>query len=237
MGRALLTMARWGMTPAAGYIASAVRCPGQTAIIDELGTLTYAEVNDRTNRLANALSDAGVKEGDGVGIMCRNHRGFIESVVALSKIGANSLFLNTAFAAPQLTEVVKREKAKAIIYDQEFGELLEDAGKQRKRFIAWHEDDDLDDPTLDELIDKGDKSEVVPAEQEGRVVILTSGTTGTPKGASRSQPEPICPAVALLSRIPLQARERAMIAAPLFHSWGFAHFTLGMLLSSTYVLR
>jgi acyl-CoA synthetase (AMP-forming)/AMP-acid ligase II/uncharacterized membrane protein len=235
--QALRALNKYGYTPAAGFAASAARYPDELAIIDESGTLTFQQVHIRTNALAHALADHGILEGDDVAIMARNHRGFIESVVALSKIGANSLFLNTAFAAPQLTEVVKREKAKAIIYDQEFGELLEDAGKQRKRFIAWHEDEDLDDPTLDELIDKGDKSEVVPAEQEGRVVILTSGTTGTPKGASRSQPETIGPAVSLLSRIPLQARERAMIAAPLFHSWGFAHFTLGMLLSSTYVLR
>ena len=58
-------------------------------------------------------------------------------------------------------------------------------------------------------------------------MILTSGTTGTPKGASRKQPETLDPAAALLSKIPLQARETTMIAAPLFHSWGFAHFTLG----------
>jgi fatty-acyl-CoA synthase len=67
-------------------------------------------------------------------------------------------------------------------------------------------------------------------------VILTSGTTGRPKGATRSQPETLHPAAALLSKIPLRARETTMIAAPLFHSWGFAHFTLGMALSSTLVL-
>ena len=89
-------------------------------IVDELGTLTFGEVHERTNALAHALSDAGIKEGDGVGIMCRNHRGFIESTVAVSKLGADALYLNTAFAGPQLTEVVKREKPAAIIYDEEF---------------------------------------------------------------------------------------------------------------------
>jgi acyl-CoA synthetase (AMP-forming)/AMP-acid ligase II len=78
---------------------------------------------------------------------------------------------------------------------------------------------------------------VVAPTEKGRVVILTSGTTGTPKGASRSQPETLDPAAALLSKIPLRARERTMIAAPMFHSWGFAHFTLGMALSSSLVLR
>ena len=62
-------------------------------------------------------------------------------------------------------------------------------------------------------------------------MILTSGTTGTPKGANRSQPEHLDPAAALFSKIPLRARETTMIAAPMFHSWGFAHFTLGLALA------
>ena len=108
----------------------------RTAIIDELGTLTFGEVHERTNALANAWLDDGLGEGDGVAIMCRNHRGFIEATVAASKLGAHALYLNTAFAGPQLTEVVQREKPTAIVFDEEFTELLEDAGKRRKRFIG-----------------------------------------------------------------------------------------------------
>jgi acyl-CoA synthetase (AMP-forming)/AMP-acid ligase II/uncharacterized membrane protein len=236
--RSLRAVQKWGYTPATGYIANAVRFPDQDAIVDDLGRLTFAEVQDRTNRLASSLADAGVLEGDGVAIMCRNHRYFVESVVALSKLGAHALFLNTAFAGPQLTEVVKREKPVAIIYDEEFTELLEDAGKRRKRFLAWTEDDTAPaDPTLEELVEAGDPDDLVPPEESGRVVILTSGTTGTPKGASRKQAESIGPAIALLSRIPLKTHDRALIAAPLFHSWGFAHFTLGMALSHTLILQ
>ncbi|HKP91963.1 MAG TPA: AMP-binding protein [Thermoleophilaceae bacterium] len=230
---------KWGNTPAAGYAAASARYPDQDAIIDELGRLTFAEVEDRTNRLANAFADAGILEGDQVGLMCRNHRGFIEATVALSKLGCTVLYLNTAFAGPQLEEVVKREKPTAIVFDEEFTELLEKASRRRKRFIAWHdsESDDLKDPTLDRLIEEGDPAEPVPPEEEGKQIILTSGTTGTPKGASRSQPTSILPAAAMLDRIPLRARERTLIAAPLFHSWGFTHFTFGMLLSSTIVLQ
>ena len=97
-------------------------------------------------------------------------------------------YLNTAFAGPQLTEVVQREKPDAIVYDQEFTELLEDAGKRRKRFIGWVDDDSPPDPTLEELIEAGDTEAPVPPAEPGRVVILTSGTTGTPKGATRKQP-------------------------------------------------
>jgi acyl-CoA synthetase (AMP-forming)/AMP-acid ligase II/uncharacterized membrane protein len=228
---------KWGNTPAAGYAAAAVRYPDDDAIIDELGRLTFADVDDRTNRLANAFMDAGILEGDQVGLMCRNHRYFIEATVALSKVGCTVLYLNTAFAGPQLEEVVKREKPTAIVYDEEFAELLEKAGRRRKRFIGWHDSTDLSDPTIDELIEDGDAEEPVPPENEYKAVILTSGTTGTPKGASRSQPTSILPAAAMLDRIPLKSREKTLIAAPLFHSWGFTHFTFGMLLSSTIVLQ
>jgi acyl-CoA synthetase (AMP-forming)/AMP-acid ligase II len=232
-----LALQRWGPTPAAGYTASAIRHPNEVAVIDELGTLTFEEVHRRTNALAHALSDAGVVEGDGIAIMCRNHRGFIDATVAASKLGAHALFLNTAFAGPQITDVVDREKPVAIVYDEEFEELIHDAGVRRKRFIAWHEGGKAKDPLIEDLIRDGDPSDVVPPEEKGRVVILTSGTTGTPKGASRKQPESLDPAAALFSKIPLKARENTMIAAPMFHSWGFAHFTLGLGLSSTLVLR
>jgi fatty-acyl-CoA synthase len=235
--RALSAFVRLGSTPAAGYTTNSILRPDEIAIVDELGTLTFGEVHTRTNALANAWLDAGLGEGDGVAIMCRNHRGFIEATVAASKIGAHALYLNTAFAGPQLTEVVQREKPTAVVYDQEFTELLEDAGKRRKRFVAWVEDDSPPDPTLEDLIASGDTEAPVPPAEPGRVVILTSGTTGTPKGAARKQPDGLSPAIALLSRIPLKAGERTMIAAPLFHSWGFAHFTLGLALHSTYVLQ
>jgi len=235
--RVLTTLARFGRSPAAGTISLATRYPDEPMIVDELGTLTFGEVHRRTNALAHALSDAGVKEGDGVGIMCRNHRGFIESTVAVSKLGADALYLNTAFAGPQLAEVAQREKPAAIIYDEEFAGLLAEAGKRRKRFIAWQDSDKPADPTLADLIENGDASDVVAPSREGRAVILTSGTTGTPKGASRGNPQTLDPAVSLLSRIPLRTRQTVCVAAPLFHSWGFAHYTIGLILGSTYVLR
>ena len=230
--RALAAVQRWGFTPAGGFAAAAVLYPDAEAIVDERGALTFSELDDRSNRLANALSDAGVLEGDGVGVMCRNHRGFVEALVALSKLGADAMLLNTAFAGPQLTEVVKREKPRAIVYDSEFAELLSDALYRRKGFVAWKdEDEEVSDTTLDELIEGGDPITPLPPDREGRQTILTSGTTGTPKGASRGSPG-IGAAVAILEAIPLRGREKVLIAPPLFHQWGFAHFGLAMLTAS-----
>ena len=228
---------RFGPTPAAGYKASATRYPDEVAIIDESGTITFREVHERSNAIAHAMSDDGVNEGDNIGIMMRNHRGFVETLVACSKLGCNALFLNTAFSGPQLTEVCQREKPTALVYDQEFEEVLHDASRRRKRYIGWTDPEvDTSDPRLDDLVARGDRADVIPPASPGKAIILTSGTTGTPKGASRSQPKSLDPAAALLDRIPLRARENTMIAAPLFHAWGFAHFTIGMGLSSTLVL-
>src|SRR5580700_2471582 len=240
--RSLRALHQWGPTPAAAYTSAAIRYPERTAIVDEMGTLTFAEVDRRTNALARGLKQAGVKEQDGVAIMCRNHRGFIEAALACSKLGAGALYLNTAFAGPQIADVMRREDPVALVYDEEFGDLVSQGGEGRiKRFVAWHEPGERrpseSDPLLGELIASEPDSPLTPPAEKGSVVILTSGTTGTPKGAARKQPDSMEPLAALFSKIPLKARETTVIAAPMFHSWGFGHFTLALPLSSTLVLR
>ncbi len=231
---------RLGTSPALGAAACAISYPDETAIIDEAGTLTFSQVHERSNALARALRDEGVGLGDGVAIMCRNHRYFVDATLAASKLGAVALYLNTAFAGPQLKDVLAREDPAVLIYDQEFEELLSDAGPDVPRFIAWEEREEgaqAEHPTLEELISASSSDDLDPPEEHGRFIILTSGTTGTPKGAQRSQPEGLGTLAALLSKMPLRRRQTSMIAAPLFHSWGFTHFILGLPTASTLVLR
>ncbi|MDQ1373737.1 MAG: hypothetical protein QOJ09_1075, partial [Actinomycetota bacterium] len=232
-----LAARKWGLSSAVGFAAGARRHPDKVALIDELGELTYGEVHERSNRLANALIELGVKPGEGVGVMCRDHRGFIDATVALAKIGADTLYLNTGFAAPQLADVMEREGAVALVYDQEFTKLLDNV-KVERRFVAWTDDDTpTDDPTLESLIEKGDPEEPPKPPQEGRIVILTSGTTGAPKGAPRKSVKGLGPLVSFLSKIPLRTGEMTHIAAPLFHSWGMAHFTMAQGLGSSMSIR
>ncbi|HWF73457.1 MAG TPA: acyl-CoA synthetase [Solirubrobacteraceae bacterium] len=238
LARAGIALWRFGPTPAAACVASAARYPDQLAVIDERGRLSYRELHERTNALAHALSDQGLGEGDNVALLCRNHRGFIEATVACSKLGANVLYLNTGFAGPQIAEVVKREDAAALIYDDEFAALIGDTGRRDQRFIAWRGDvdEDLPEPTLDDLIAVGDPDNVVAPAEQGRTTILTSGTTGTPKGASRSV-SGLDPVGALLSKIPFRARCVTVNAPPMFHAWGFANFLIALAMSCTLVLR
>jgi acyl-CoA synthetase (AMP-forming)/AMP-acid ligase II len=241
--QSLVALRRWGATPAGAYAGAAARHPHRAALVDERGVLSFQELHLRTNALAHELRKAGVREGDGVAIMCRNHRGFIEATVACSKLGAGALYLNTAFAGPQITDVLAREDPVAVVYDEEFSALVSAGAAGRLRFVAWRvpataqEPGGVPETTLEELIARGERSELEPPESKGRVVILTSGTTGTPKGAARPQSDSVEPAAALFSKIPLKARETTVIAAPLFHSWGYAHFLLSLPLLSTLVLR
>ncbi len=229
---------RWGASPALGSAANALTVPDRTALIDEAGALTWAETHRRSNALARALRDDGIDEGDGVAIMCRNHRYFIEATMACSKLGALALYLNTAFSGPQLADVMEREGPGALIFDQEFTELLSEVPGGVRRYVAWEDEvDESEETTVEELISSAHREDLEAPKEQGRYVILTSGTTGTPKGAQRSQPEGLSALAALFSKIPRRYGETVMIAAPLFHSWGFLHFMLSLPTAATMVLR
>jgi len=227
---------RWGASPALGITTAAIKHPHEPALIDERGSLSFEELHRRSNALAHAFERMGIGHGDGVGIMCRNHRGFIEATLATAKLGASALYLNTMFAGPQLAEVTRREAPKALVYDEEFADLLEGVDASVIRVVGWA-DGETDAPTLDSLIAANDDSNLKPPPDKPRFVILTSGTTGTPKGAQRSSPDGLLAIAALIDKIPFRAREKMMVAAPLFHSWGFFHFIMSLPTASTLVLR
>src|SRR4051812_18716130 len=193
LARLIQILVRWGASPAAAAAASAARFPNEIALEDELGSLTFREVHRRSNALATAMQDRGVVEGDGVAILARNHRYFVEATIACAKVGARALYLNTSFAAPQARDVLEREKPKATIYDAEFAKLISHAtqGRRTKRFVAWVGDveplDDMEtgqrpsrsgsalegDERVEDLIETTDDDELVPPTEEPRFVILT----------------------------------------------------------------
>ncbi|MCR1783379.1 AMP-binding protein [Nocardioides carbamazepini] len=228
---------RWSTTPAGGFKTIALRMPTQTAIIDERGSLTFGELQSRTNALAHGLRARGVRPGDGVAVMCRNHRGFIEASIAISKLGADVLYLNTAFAGPQLADVIAREQPRVVVHDEEFADLLAGADIA-DRVLGWTDGSPGED-SLEGLIaaglTAGRTDDLAPPAGKGRTIILTSGTTGTPKGAPRPQGG-LPAAISLLSRMPLRSGWKCHVAAPLFHTWGFAHYQLAMMLGTTLVL-
>lgn len=234
------TVAAWGPTPAAAVKISAIRHPSRLAIIDDRGAVDYATLETRTNAIARGLQSLGVQPRDSVGILCRNHRGFIEATLATSKLGADALFLNTGFAAPQLADVVARERPRVLIHDDSFTALILEAGLENSipRVVAWPETNASKVATLDTLVNENSGDSLEAPSSHGAATILTSGTTGTPKGAHRDlQGEAIASGLALLGRIPVKMAETVVVSAPMFHSWGFAHFVIGLTFSSTMVLH
>lgn len=231
VGKAMRT---WGMGLAGAVAAHAARDPRRVALIDELGPQTYGELDDRSNRLANALAAGGLRAGERVGLLCRDHRFFVEAAVAVNKLGCDLVLLNTAFSGPQLRDVIEREQAKVLIHDAEFAPLAGEGGP--RRVLAWTEPG-ADGESIDDLVRSASPTPPMPADEPGRTILLTSGTTGTPKGAQRSPETPVDAIVGVLERIPLRGDERHFVVAPMFHAWGFAHFGLCVLLGMELVVR
>ncbi|MDD7941864.1 AMP-binding protein [Actinomycetospora lutea] len=229
---------RYGFTPTTAFLVGRWRHPDRVAIIDDRGTVTFREVNERTDRLARALADRRVGPGSRVAVLCRNHRGPIETILAVSKVGADVVLLNTGLSPAQTKAVAQEQEITTIVVDSDLADRLDEVPAEVKRVYAWTEGVGCwGDDTLEGLIG-ADGSQALPTKPPvGKTIVLTSGTTGTPKGAERPSPHGIGVVNAILSRIPLTAREPALVSAPLFHTWGFAAFQIGSLMGSTLVLR
>ncbi len=221
-----LALARYGISPATGYAIGAQRHPRRPAIVDDDGVLTWRDVDRRTDRLAGELRARGLRPGDAAGLLARNGRGLVEGAVALAKVGADVLYLNHGSAPGPLREVLDREGARALLHDADLAGLVAAAGAGRLVL------------TTEQLDALARTSTAGPPPKPGRAsrqVLLTSGTTGPPRGAARSGAT-VEDAVAALSRLPLRAGETTVLAAPGFHAWGLGHLSLAMLLGSTVVL-
>ncbi len=222
--KALLAMAPWGTTAPGVVAAAAARYPDRVAIHDDEGATTYRELWERAQQISVGLSALGVGPGSGVGLLARNHRGFVEWLVAISATGADIVLLNTGFAGPQLADVVAQEGIGYVIHDDEFADV-----------VAACDAETFDEAAMQTLA--GTVGQVKPRRQQGRTVVLTSGTTGKPKGAARTSDRASIEGVAaVLERIPFRLGDVQVVAAPLFHSWGLTNLMLGLGRCTTTVL-
>ncbi|MQY03550.1 AMP-binding protein [Actinomadura macrotermitis] len=225
--RMLFPYVRYGPVPATVGAMAALRFPDRTALIDERGSLTYAELERRCAALATALRGRA-REGDRIGVLCRNHRGFVETVLAASRLGNDVVLLNTDFSGTQLGEVAEREGVGLLVHDEEFDQVVDDSSYEGRRLHAWR-DGRGTYPSLDDLISETVAEPISPG-AVSKVIVMTSGTTGTPKGARHdiSIGSLLPAALSHLMRVPVRSGEPLVIAPPLFHVLGFAYCSVGL---------
>lgn len=230
----LASLVTWGAGLAGEVRQAALASPHRVAVIDEAaGPTTYADLFRRSCRVGAALRGLGVTPGQRVGLLARNHVGALETMVGVSVLGADLVLCNTGLVAEQLGTVVEQEGITLLVHDEEFTDVvaaLPDPMKRAMRIVGESE--------LAEIV------EALPAEVDidrptriGRTIILTSGTTGTPRGAARRTPRGVGPLVSIIDRIPLRVGETVLVSAPVFHTWGFAALQLCFALRATVVLQ
>src|ERR1700754_2885548 len=239
--RIAAAMKRENVSAVSGFASAAQRCPDRPGLVDELGTLTWREIDQRCDAFAAALQALPGGQPRVIGIMCRNHRGFIEAVVAANRIGTDLLLLNTSFAGPALAEVVAREGADTVVYDEEFTEIVDRAladSPGATRIAAWTDDPSAhgDSPTVETMIAMHAGHEPKRATERPRTILLTSGTTGSPKGAKLTGGDPSA-LKAILDRTPWHTEEAVVVAAPMFHAWGFSQLIFAAMMACTIVTR
>jgi fatty-acyl-CoA synthase len=230
----LLRLRRLG--PIAGAAKTAAgRDGGAVGLVDERGPLTYAALDAQSNALTRAFAARGLGPDSVIALLARDHRGAVLTMIAAAKLGARLLLMNTGFAKPQLVDVARREQVSAIVHDEEFTAMVEAIDGDLPRLLAWADDEGAEN-SVEAILAGVDDGPLPNPPRPGGLVLLTSGTTGTPKGAPRQVKSPLAIAQ-FLDRIPLRVGEATMLAAPLFHGTGLSQFLLSFGLGSTVVLR
>lgn len=226
----LASLATWGMSLVGEVRQAAMAAPGAVAVIDERrGPTTYAALLARSLRTAAALRDLGLGPGDRIGLLARNHVGAVEVMVAASALGVDLVLANTGLSGEQLALVAEQQGLAVLVHDEDFAAVVT-ALPPAVRTIG--------EDALAALVDAQpqDASVGKPA-AAGRTIILTSGTTGAPKGAARRAPGGIGPLISIIDRIPLHVGDVVLISAPVFHTWGFAALQLCFGMRATVVLQ
>ncbi|EFG76994.1 AMP-binding enzyme [Mycobacterium parascrofulaceum ATCC BAA-614] len=220
--RLLREARRGGTNPYTLLAVTAARWPDRAAIVDDDGVWDYRRLRAVTDAVARRLSGHGAGPGDAVGIMCRNGRGFIAGVFGAALVGADVVLVNTDFRSDALGSAMSAHRITTMIADDEFGE----------RVRAADESVVLIDPATVGADEGGPRPDVATP---GRIVLLTSGTTGTPKGVPRSPQlrSAVGVWVTILDRTGLRTGSRVSVAMPMFHGLGLGMLMLTVALGGT----
>jgi acyl-CoA synthetase (AMP-forming)/AMP-acid ligase II len=236
VARQLLALRRWGFGIAAETRSAAAREPHRAAVIDPDGSLTYRELLSIATERALRWRDEGVGPGTRIGLLRRNGRDFIIDLVAVGLLGADMVLVNTSLSGAHIDAIVAEHRLSRLIHDDEFGTIrptLASIPALPPRPAAAP----AVPPAWMPAQRLASSRPLAPPERDGRTIVLTSGTTGTPKGALRPATPGLGPLISVISKIPLRVGSRVLISAPIFHTWGLASLQLALAMRATIVLR
>lgn len=240
------SVARYGFTCARQFWYAAYADPNRTAIIDDMGEITYQELNDESQAMARVLLSKGIGKGGRVGVMARNSRVIPLMLAAKGFAGADIYLLNVAASPNQLQQLIREHGLDLIIVDEEFGNHLPADWDECEVAIAHAED--LRDPqganpewkSFQKLIDSAPskRDQKLPLRpHQGSIVIMSSGTSGTPKGVRHREPLLPIAMISIIERIGWKANLTIQQTASLFHSWGWANINILVAHRSTVIFR
>ncbi len=216
--------------------------PHRTAVIDDREGLTYPQLWQQAESLAMALQmEYGIQRHQKVAIACRNHAATIKAIFAVSRLGAHLYLINPDLSADQIRTLLERLAINFYIYDHQddksIPHWLECWLQQHKALPAFH----ATAPSIDQLssIPKPENRRLKTV-KTGNLVVMTGGTTGQPKPASRKPSifNFLPPFIALLAQVHLDRYRSLYIATPIYHGFGLAALLIGILLGAElYVTR
>jgi fatty-acyl-CoA synthase len=220
-------MRRYGGRTLGAVAFSVARTPDRPAVVDDHGVVTYRELWQGAHALASGLAADGLEPGMRVGLLAQNSSFFVRSLLAAGLAGVDVVLLNTNFASPQLQGVVADEELEAIISSELYTAIARSSGVKRV----------LDEDQCESYVAEHAGALVPPPPKAGRTTLLTSGTTGRPRGAARAPGGELEGSAAILGRIPLRHGGVRLVSPPLFHGWGLTHLLLGLGMSSTVIVQ
>jgi acyl-CoA synthetase (AMP-forming)/AMP-acid ligase II len=222
LARLIGEVRRGGTNPYTLLAVAAARWPNRAAIIDDEGTLSYRELQSETETLAGELVDQGAAPGRAVGVMARNGQGFIRAVFAVALVGADVVLVNTDFRTDALAAALSAHQIQMMVSDAEFVDKVRAADGAVT----------VVDTASVKTRNHGPRSKVAAA---GRIILLTSGTTGKPKGVPRTprMRSAVGVWVTILDRTRLTAGSRISVAMPMFHGLGLGMLMLTLGLGGT----
>jgi acyl-CoA synthetase (AMP-forming)/AMP-acid ligase II len=226
--------------------AHALAQPDKLAVIDDrpdgtFSTMTYAQLNERANRLANVLLALGVTPGASKLVWCgQNSPGLVLVINAARKLGITAVPLNYRLSDEEAAYVTDHSDATFVYVDAEYASLFERIRAQLQKvdhflvFDAGAHPDPVPVGMLDvdDMIDNASPNEPAIPESTtpGSTMTYTSGTTGKPKGALRSGTPDPSTTLALMALIGYRPDDVYIPTGPLYHSGpgGFMSSALGM---------